>query len=151
MPRDEGDYEVGYGRPPKHTQFKPGQSGNPKGRPRGSKSVRTVLSEALNRKIPVRDERGRRMVTVLEAFTHRVTSEALKGEPRAIKLFFDLIRYHDALSATERTQGDAGEADVAGIALRIGEEDLEIMRKLAKSLEDVSEDPEPDLDRREGS
>jgi hypothetical protein len=40
---DSGDYQVGYGKPPKHTQFKPGKSGNPQGRPKGTKNLKTDL------------------------------------------------------------------------------------------------------------
>ena len=42
------DYEIGYGRPPKHTQFKKGQSGNPEGRPKGIKSLSTELDDELS-------------------------------------------------------------------------------------------------------
>ena len=50
----QGDapYEIGYGKPPKHTQFKPGQSGNSKGRPRGQRNFRTAVRDALKRKSP---------------------------------------------------------------------------------------------------
>lgn len=48
------DYEVGYGKPPKATQFKKGQSGNSKGRPRKSENVRTLLRETLNQRVQVR-------------------------------------------------------------------------------------------------
>lgn len=48
------DYEVGYAKPPKATQFKPGQSGNPRGRPRGSKNWRTLVREALDDRASVR-------------------------------------------------------------------------------------------------
>jgi hypothetical protein len=48
--RPSGDYEVGYGKPPKHTRFKPGQSGNPKGRPKASKDFRSLLHRALFKK-----------------------------------------------------------------------------------------------------
>ena len=41
------DYEVGYGKPPKSGQFKPGQSGNPKGRPKGAKNFKTELATVL--------------------------------------------------------------------------------------------------------
>ena len=48
MPAEkQDDYEVGYGKPPRHTWFKKGQSGNPRGRPCGSKNLKTLLSEAL--------------------------------------------------------------------------------------------------------
>ena len=49
MPHDEtGDYEVGYGKPPRHSRFVKGQSGNPRGRPAGAKNFTTLLEEALN-------------------------------------------------------------------------------------------------------
>src|SRR5262245_29021911 len=50
-----GKYEVGYARPPLHSRFKRGQSGNPKGRPRGSRSVASVLHRILNEKVPARE------------------------------------------------------------------------------------------------
>ena len=50
---DSEDYEIGYGRPPKQTRFKPGQSGNPKGRPRGRKNVHTILEETLYRPVTI--------------------------------------------------------------------------------------------------
>ena len=45
----DGNHSVGYGRPPEATRFKPGQSGNPKGRPKGSKNLRTLFAEELRR------------------------------------------------------------------------------------------------------
>ena len=48
MPSDkESDYEVGYGKPPRHSRFVKGRSGNPRGRPPGTKNLKTLLSEAL--------------------------------------------------------------------------------------------------------
>jgi hypothetical protein len=46
---------VGYGRPPVHTRFKPGQSGNPRGRRKGQRNVSTVLAETLNQRIRIRE------------------------------------------------------------------------------------------------
>lgn len=50
--------EVGYGRPPQEHQFKRGQSGNPKGRPKGSKNESTILREILEHKIDKRSAAG---------------------------------------------------------------------------------------------
>ena len=62
-PRDPGDapYEIGYCKPPKHTRFKPGQSGHPSGRPRGQRNFRTAVREALQEKVTIREgERQRK-------------------------------------------------------------------------------------------
>ena len=61
----DGDYEVGYKRPPAHSQFRKGQSGNPKGRPKGAKSFRTLAREALNE--PVRVTENGRVRTLTKA------------------------------------------------------------------------------------
>jgi hypothetical protein len=57
---DGRDYDVGYRKPPREHQFKPGQSGNPKGRPRGSKSFTTLLVEELGTKITIQENGVRR-------------------------------------------------------------------------------------------
>jgi hypothetical protein len=49
----DGDSSIGYGRPPMHTRFKPGQSGNVKGRPRGSKNLTTTMTKELNQKVTI--------------------------------------------------------------------------------------------------
>jgi hypothetical protein len=51
--RKNGDYEVGYGKPPRQTRFKQGQSGNVQGRPRGSKNLTTVMLKELSEKVTI--------------------------------------------------------------------------------------------------
>jgi hypothetical protein len=54
------DYEVGYGKPPKKAQFKPGQSGNKKGRPKGSRNTSTIFKKACEQKVAFTDSNGER-------------------------------------------------------------------------------------------
>jgi uncharacterized protein DUF5681 len=78
-----GDYPIGYGRPPAHTRFKPGQSGNPKGRPKSSKNLRTIIEHALTAKIVLRQGQKRRSISTLEDIVRRQVESALKGNDRA--------------------------------------------------------------------
>jgi hypothetical protein len=64
-------YEIGYGKPPKQHQFEPGQSGNPKGRPKGAKNTATLAREILDRKIEVRSGAGVRKISMREAVLTR--------------------------------------------------------------------------------
>ena len=66
-----GRYNVGYGRPPKQNQYQPGQSGNPKGRPKGRKNTATLLREILDRMIEVRNGSTMRKISVREAMLTR--------------------------------------------------------------------------------
>ena len=74
-----GDYEVGYGKPPKATRFKPERSGNPKGRPRGRRNKRSVIREVIDRKVTLRENGKTRRVSVFEALVESLVAKALKG------------------------------------------------------------------------
>jgi uncharacterized protein DUF5681 len=75
---------VGYGRPPKKHQFKPGQSGNKRGRPKGAKNESTILREILlQRKVPMRDGGRMRKVQVLEGMLLRFAEDSLKGNTKS--------------------------------------------------------------------
>ncbi len=72
--------EVGYGRPPRQHRFRQGQSGNPKGRPKGSKNESTILREILGRKIANRTGDRVRKITVLEGILLRIADDSLRGD-----------------------------------------------------------------------
>src|SRR5690242_18638959 len=86
--------DVGYGAPPKDHQFKPGQSGNPKGRPRGRKNEATILAQLLHRRITVRENGRPKRITILEAILLRFTEDSLKGNTKSAQ--FILNRYQGA-------------------------------------------------------
>jgi len=90
------DYEVGYGKPPKSSQFKKGQSGNPRGRKRGSKNFATKAKEALKAKVPLNKNGEQVEVTVEEALLKVLTHSGLKGNMRAIEKLLDFAREFDA-------------------------------------------------------
>jgi hypothetical protein len=86
-----GDYEVGYGKPPKHTRFKPGQSGNPRGRPKGTKNLKTDLMEELGEKILIREGDHARQVSKQRALVKALLTRALKGDVRAANLLLSMM------------------------------------------------------------
>jgi hypothetical protein len=76
-------YAVGYGKPPRDTRFKAGQSGNPKGRQKGTKSFKATVGAILNETIKVQTPQGTRRITKLEALVHTSLNSALKGDAKA--------------------------------------------------------------------
>jgi hypothetical protein len=113
MLRDkEANYEVGYGKPPCHTRFVKGQSGNPRGRPPGTKNLKTLLSEALNEMVIVTENGGRRKVTKRQAIITQLVNRSAIADFRAIKILLDIVR--DIERQTEPTApetSDFSEAD----------------------------------------
>jgi hypothetical protein len=94
---EDRSYEVGYGKPPKHSRFKPGQSGNPKGRKPGSKNVMTLLEETLFDPVKVRENGKVRRVPAIQACLLNLRNQAMKGDPRAQDRFMKLVSlYHSA-------------------------------------------------------
>jgi len=93
MPSEnKGDYEVGYGKPPRDTRFPKGQSGNPRGRPSGDKNLKTLLSEALNEPVIVTENGGRRKVTKRQAIITQLVNRSATADFRAIKILLDMLR-----------------------------------------------------------
>jgi hypothetical protein len=80
---DEGDHAVGYRKPPRHSQFLKGQSGNPRGRPPGAKNLKTLLNKALNELVVVTENGGRRKVSKREAIITQLVNCSAKGDFRS--------------------------------------------------------------------
>ena len=94
------DYAVGYGRPPKETQFQPGKSGNPTGRRKGSRTVGAILTDIIEQKIPVTENGKTRRMPALEVMLRRLVNDAMRGERSAMKLLLSFVdRYADPTEA----------------------------------------------------
>jgi hypothetical protein len=79
---------VGYKRPPEHSRFKPGQSGNPAGRRKGSKNLKTIFEDILKEEVSLREGNEVRKVTKGEALMRGLVVGALKGDHRSIGTLF---------------------------------------------------------------
>ena len=97
----DADYRVGYGRPPRHTQFKPGQVGNPKGRPRGSANARAVVERALKKQITVRKGKKTCQMSMLEALADTYAIKAVQGDRHAAAVLIGLAIKTGVISAQE--------------------------------------------------
>jgi hypothetical protein len=83
MASKDDDDRVGYKRPPAHTRFKPGQSGNPKGRPKHDRNLKTEFLEELSEIIRVREGDREMKISKQRAFVKALVAAAIKGDMRA--------------------------------------------------------------------
>jgi hypothetical protein len=96
-PSTEGKaYAVGYGRPPQHSRFKPGQSGNPRGRPKGSPNFASLVHKALSQTITVTAQGRSRTITKREAGAIQLANKVAQGDFNAIKLVNGLESQREA-------------------------------------------------------
>ena len=102
----EKDYEVGYAKPPEHARFTKGRSGNPKGRPKGSRNLRTDVQDALRERVKVKMNGQSRRVSTQQATIMRLREKALSGEARALDRLLDLAgRYNNEELEETVTEG----------------------------------------------
>jgi hypothetical protein len=88
-------YEVGYAKPPQYTRFRKGQSGNPKGRPKGLQSFARLARQAFNEKIAIKENGERRIITKLQAALKQLANKAASGDAAAIR---EVLRLQAAIA-----------------------------------------------------
>jgi hypothetical protein len=107
-----GAYQVGFGRPPRNTQFKKGESGNPKGRPKGTLNLATVLERTLREQVVINENGRRKVITKLEAAVKQLVNKAASGDLAAHRQLLALvISAEERASQTPATAGEMSEAD----------------------------------------
>lgn len=126
----EKTYDVGFGKPPKPTQFRKGQSGNPKGRPKGRRNLATVLGRTLREKVVINENGVRRTVTKLEAAVKQLVNKAASGDLVALRQLTALAGADEEQQVPTPTRelSDDDQKVMAGVLMRFekcikGEED----------------------------
>ena len=104
-PAGNRDYEVGYKKPPPDFQFRKGQSGNPKGRPKGVNNFKTDLAAELNERVRITEGGEEKVLTKQQVLIKRATEKGSKGDMRAIEVVFKWQTAH----LEEEPQEDEGE------------------------------------------
>ena len=107
----DSDYQVGYGKPPQHTRFKKGESGNPTGRPKGSKNLTTLLEKELKQRVMVTENGRRRSITKQEAMVKHLVNKAVSGDRALMQLLLEEIRLLEARAASSPSGTNLDEAD----------------------------------------
>jgi Family of unknown function (DUF5681) len=116
------DYEVGYGKPPVHTRFQKGQSGNPKGRPRGRKNLSSLLNDALNGWVIVVENGRRKKITKREAIITQLVNKSAAADLKATQIVIALLQEVEA------------QADVSAEQTALTEADHEIITRMQERL-----------------
>lgn len=138
----DGDDAVGYGRPPRHTQFQKGRSGNPKGRRRGSKNFSTLLKEELAQSVTLIENGKRKTMSKIEALAKQLVHRAMGNDPKALAF---------VLGQLPNSEGSAAAANVFDIDQPENKRVMESIIRRIRSSKDAADEPETPPDNSEES
>ena len=118
------DFQARYRQPPKAFRFKPGQSGNPSGRPRATKGLLTELEAALSAPVTIRVGSRRRRVSKLQAAVKSLADRAASGDPHVLRLLLAELRHAESRvgeePAAQETFSATDREVIAAMLQRIG-------------------------------
>lgn len=106
-------YEVGYGKPPKHTRFQKGQSGNPRGRKKKDTTIRAIMKKIIAETVTAKLPEGEQRMTALEFVLRSLLNRAAKGDNRATDKFIDLTLMTFGIGEPDDIRRDLSEEDRA--------------------------------------
>jgi hypothetical protein len=105
---DGADYTVGYGRPPEGSRFKPGQSGNPRGRPKAQTSTAEMLAAALTMSVSVTENGQRKRMSALALLFRSLVRDALRGNKDAVRSLAMFMKAYPFTPEMARSEDDPG-------------------------------------------
>jgi hypothetical protein len=117
------DDKVGYGRPPRHTRFKPGQSGNPRGRPKAARGLKTNLETELGARMTIQINGEPVTASKLELALKTLTTRAAAGDLKAIRAVLDLIMQVLGPGDADKGREQLSPGDQAILAQILGEQE----------------------------
>jgi hypothetical protein len=120
-------YDVGYGRPPVHSRFSPGQSGNPAGRQKGQPTLNEMVMKEAARLVKIKRGDTVETITKFEAIIRRLFQLAMEGDIAAARL----VLFALAQNAPDPSAG-AAEDETANLALSATPNDKTLRRMLAR-------------------
>jgi Family of unknown function (DUF5681) len=109
--RDKPGKKVGYCNPPEHTRFRPGHSGNPAGRPKGTLNLATVLQRALREKIVISKNGRRIVITKMEAAIRQLVDKASAGDLKALQQVAAFVKSEGQEQDIENDKPELAEND----------------------------------------
>lgn len=133
MAEHDAPNEVGYGKPPCEGRFQKGVSGNPKGRPRGTKNLALVVLKESRQMVRINGPNGSRKVTKLEAAMMQLGNRSAQGDLRASREFFALVERSE-----ESMASGAGPVQITELDQQV----MESIRRRMSSFQPTGEQPE---------
>ncbi|MDB5660460.1 MAG: hypothetical protein JWS10_3075 [Cypionkella sp.] len=135
----KASYEVGFGKPPQHSQFQRGQSGNPRGRPKGATGFDAALIRELEAKIIVTEGGARTTMSKGEAAAKRLVEKALKGDMPALRYVAETDR-----NFAEKVESRIKLAQGEGTSVVTESGDEEILRHFSEQARNGNWSAEPE-------
>jgi hypothetical protein len=134
--KKNGTNDVGYCKPPKNSRFKVGRSGNPKGRPKGSLNLATVLQRTLRETIVINENGCRRVVSKLEAAIAELVRKATSGDGHAIRYLCQLVASVEDRSVVVEPSTQLSETDQKVMA--------NILKRFQQSFKEKNNEANPE-------
>lgn len=134
------NYEVGYKKPPKSGQFKPGHSGNPKGRPKDSKSLITIADDILSEKITINENGVQKSIPKREAIMRRIINYCMSGDLKSAQMLTTILKGTSLMAEEiDESKSIIPENEAAKI--------FESLMAHGNSLEEIDDEDDEDEDK----